>query len=97
MHATMRHYTNLDRGAIAELVRRQAEVVALLRQTPGFAQYDLIQTPDGMTTVTLCASEAGCAESNQRVAAWVKEHMATMLPTPPQIVHGVDVIHATAA
>jgi hypothetical protein len=96
MHATIRQYTGIQSGAVDEVVRRRAEIEALVKQTAGFAQYDLIRTASGVTSVTLCETAAGCEDSNRRVAAWIKENMPTMVPNPPQIMTGEDVIHATA-
>lgn len=96
MYATIRQYTNIAPDAVDELVRRRSEVEAVINQTPGFAHYDLIRTQGGMTSVTVCADEAGANDSNKRVAAWVTNNMPALLPTPPQILAGEDVIHLTA-
>ena len=97
MFATIRQYTDIAPDAVDQLVRRRPEVEAVIKQTPGFAHYDLIRTQGGMTSVTVCADQAGAEDSNKRVAAWVKDNMPALLPTPPQIVSGEDVIHVMAA
>ena len=96
MHATIRQYTGIEHGAVDEVVRRRPEVEAVVRQTPGFAQYDLIRTAGGVTSVTLCETAAGCEDSNRRVAAWITANMPTLVPKPPQITTGEDVLHLTA-
>ena len=96
MYATVRQYTGVDDRAFATLLGRRADVEALIQATPGFAQYDLIRTKGGMTSITVCADRAGAEDSNRRVAAWIQVNMPTLLPTPPQITAGEDVIHVTA-
>lgn len=96
MYATVRQYTGISDQAFTALLARQPEVETLIRQTPGFAQYDLIRTAGGMTSVTVCADKAGTDESNRRVAAWIQANMPTLVPTPPQIATGESVIRLTA-
>lgn len=96
MYATVRQYTGINDQAFTALLNRRAEVEAVLQQTPGLAQYDLIRTAGGMTSVTVCADKAGAEDSNQRVAAWLKTNMPTLASTPPQIAIGESVIHLTA-
>jgi hypothetical protein len=96
MHATMRQYTGVEQGTFDALLKRRPEVEALLRETPGFAQYDLIRTTGGMTSLTVCQTQAGCEDSNQRVATWIKANMPGLAPTPPQVTGGEDVIRVTA-
>ena len=93
---TVRQCTDVAPDAVDQLVRRRPEVEAVIKQTLGFAHYDLIRTQGGMTSVTVCADQAGAEDCNTRVAAWVKANMSALLPTPPQIVPGEDVIHVAA-
>jgi hypothetical protein len=94
MYATVRQYKDMNTGAIEELGRRSREVETLLKSVPGFERYDLLKTPDGMTSVTVCMDQVGAEESNRRVASWIKEHMPTYLPNPPAISAGEVVVHA---
>jgi hypothetical protein len=96
MYTTVRQYTGINDQAFTALLDRRAEVEAVLQQTPGFAQYDLIRTEGGMTSVTVCADQAGVDDANQRAAAWITANMPTLAPTPPQIATGESVIHLTA-
>ena len=96
MYTTVRQYTGIDDQAFTALLTRRADVENVIRQTPGFAQYDLIRTMGGMTSVTVCADQAGAEDSNQRVAAWIQANMPALAPTPPQIATGESVIHLTA-
>jgi hypothetical protein len=96
MFTAVRQYTGINDQAFAALLGRRAEVETLIQQTPGFAQYDLIRTPDGMTSVTVCADQDGAEGSNRRVAAWIQANMPALATTPPQIATGESVIHMTA-
>ncbi len=93
MYATVRNYKSMQGNAIEELTRRRHDVESLIKKVPGFETYHLLKTADGMTSVTVCKDQAGAEESNRQVAAWIKEHMPTFLPTPPQVSAGEVLIH----
>jgi hypothetical protein len=97
MYATVRQYTGITDQAFTALLNRRADVEAVIQQTPGFAQYDLIRTAGGMTSVTVCADQAGAEDSNKRVATWIQANMPALAPTPPQIATGESVFHFTAS
>lgn len=97
MYATIRQYTGVDDRAFAALMSRRDDVEALIRQTTGLAHYHLIRTRTGVMSVTVCDTRAGAEDSNRRVANWVKANMPALLPTPPRIVAGEDVLHVTTA
>ena len=44
MYTTLRQYTGTTDQAFAALLSRRADVENVIRQTPGFAQYDLFRT-----------------------------------------------------
>jgi len=96
MYATVRQYAGINDQAFTALLNRRADVEAVIQQTPGFAQYDLIRTTGGMTSVTVCTDKAGAEDSNRRVAAWIQANMPALAPTPPQIATGESVIHMSA-
>jgi hypothetical protein len=96
MYTTVRQYTGITDQAFAALLGRRADIEALIEPTPGFAQYDLIRTPDGMTSVTVCADQNGVEDSNRRMAAWIQANLPALATPPPQIVIGESVIHMTA-
>lgn len=97
MYATVRQYAGITDLGFTALLDRRADVEAVIQQTPGFAQYDLIRTADGMTSVTVCTDQAGAEDSGRRVAAWIQANMPALAPTPPQIATGESVIHMTAS
>ena len=93
MYATVRQYKSMKANAVEELTRRRQDVESLIRKVPGFETYHLLKTDDGMTSVTVCKDQAGAEESNRQVAAWIKEHMPTLLPAPPEVSAGEVLIH----
>ena len=54
MHATFRQYSGITPATFDALIGRKSEIETLIRKVPGFVQYDLVRTTDGMTTLTIC-------------------------------------------
>jgi hypothetical protein len=96
MFATMRQYTGIAPAAFETLMSRRADVESLIRQTPGFLQYDLIRTKDGMTSLTVCTDQVGTDESNRQVAAWITRNLPALVTAKPTITAGEDVLHFAA-
>ena len=89
-YAVIRRYTGLDPHAIAEVTRRVNEgLVPILSQLPGFVAYYAVHTGgDVVASISVFEDRAGADESSRRVAAWVKEHLASLVPHPPQFTAG---------
>src|SRR5829696_6871400 len=83
MYATMRQYAGVTPAAFDTLMGRRAEVETLIRQTPGFHRYDLVRTSDGMTSLTVCADQAGTEASTRQVAAWIAANLPALGLTAP--------------
>ena len=64
MYATLRQYAGVSPTVFDTLMGRKADIETLIRQVPGFVQYDLVRTADGMTTMTICNDKAGTEASN---------------------------------
>jgi uncharacterized protein YfdQ (DUF2303 family) len=96
MFATMRQYAGITPATFETLMSRRADVEKLIRQTPGFLQYDLVRTTDGMTSFTVCKDQAGTDESNRQVAEWITKNLPALVSTKPTISAGEDVIHFAA-
>jgi hypothetical protein len=75
---------------------RKADVEALIREVPGFVQYDLVRTADGITSFTVCENQAGTEASNKQVAEWIGQNLPTWPATAPKITGGEDVVHLPA-
>jgi hypothetical protein len=89
MHGVLRHYT-LQPKDVDEVVRRIAEGgVPIIKAIPGFASYGILDAGGGkLVTYSVYESKVGTDESTKKAAAWVKEHIAAMLPTPPHVLEG---------
>ena len=93
MYATMRQYAGITPANFDTLLSRKADVEALIREVPGFVQYDLVRTADGITSLTVCTDQAGTEASNKQVAAWIGQNLPTWPATAPVISGGEDVVH----
>jgi hypothetical protein len=96
MYVTLRQYAEITPENFDTLMSRSAEVELLIRQVTGFVQYQLVRTPNGITSVTLFNDRVGAEVSNLRVAAWVESNLPTLLANAPVITGGEQVVHFTA-
>ena len=89
MVISVRRY-RMKPALVDELMRRVEEgFVPLISQTPGFIAYYAVDAGEGVVaSINIFADEAGMAESNQRAAGYVKEHLAELLPNSPEITAG---------
>ncbi len=95
MHAVIRKYTAAPE-VIAEARTKAADLEQTMRGTPGFAAYYVIDTGDGLTTITIIDDEAGATESMGRAATWVAQHMETRAAiSAPEVTRGNTLISAT--
>jgi hypothetical protein len=89
MHGVLRHYT-LDATHVDEVVWRVAQGgLPIIKAIPGFVSYAIMDGGHGhLVTYSVYESKVGAEESTRRAAAWVKEHIASMLPAPPRVLEG---------
>jgi hypothetical protein len=90
MHGVLRRYT-LKPKDVDEVSRRIAEGgVPIIKAIPGFVSYAITDAGNGtLVTYSVYENSAETEESTKKAAAWVKENIASMLPTPPQVFAGV--------
>jgi hypothetical protein len=95
MYAVVRRYEWVPDAA--EVVRRVQEgFVPLVRDVPGLVAYSFIDAGNGALVATsFFEDRTGADEYTKRVADFVRENLASLLPDPPQITAGEVV--ATAA
>ena len=91
MFTTLRIYTGMP-GVAAKMAAKREAIEKVMRAVPGFAGYRLLSTPDGMASVTICETQAGCEESARAAAAWIRENLPELAPKPPQIISGESLI-----
>ena len=92
---SIRRYT-VDVANSDEIISKVKEgFVPIIKGTPGFLGYYVINAGDGvLASVSVFESQAGVEESDSRAADWVKEHLAGLITSSPQITEGELVISA---
>ena len=89
MHGVLRHY-KVEPKNVNEIVRRvAAEGLTFLKTIPGFMSWGLMDTGHGdMVTYSLYQGKTGADESIKKAAAWIKENIASLVPSAPHVVEG---------
>jgi hypothetical protein len=87
VHTMLRIYTGMA-GAGPRFLAKKEEIEKEMRSVPGFAGYRLLATPEGIASVTICETKAGCDESAKRAADWLKQHFPDLAPKPPHNISG---------
>ncbi|MEW5956606.1 MAG: hypothetical protein AB1801_02700 [Chloroflexota bacterium] len=85
----------MEPGSVDELVRRVNEgFVPIISQGPGFIAYSVLNAGEGVVaSISLFETQTGAEESNKMAANWVKQNLASLLPTPPEITAGEVMVH----
>ena len=93
-YLTVRRYDGVTNSK--EAARRvQNEFIPLINKLPGFISYYWVDEGDGiMVSVSVFATREAEEESNRLAADFVKQHVAPLLPNPPQITAGQVVARA---
>jgi hypothetical protein len=88
MYAVVRRYDGVtDPAEVGQRVREG--FVPLIRQVSGFVAYYWINAGDGVLVSTSVYEDRSGADESTRIAAdYVREHLASLLPNPPQIMAG---------
>ena len=88
MYATIRRYEDVTDPA--EAGRRVREgFMPLIREIPGFIAYYWIDAGEGvMASTSVFEDRAGAKASTERAADWVRENIASLLPSAPIVVAG---------
>ncbi|MGW2826525.1 hypothetical protein ACWC24_36920 [Streptomyces sp. NPDC001443] len=94
MYAAVRRYEGVtDPAEAARLVNDG--FVPIMRQVSGFVAYYWIDAGDGvMVSTSVFRDRSGADESIARAADFVRDHLAALLPSPPQVVAGEVVAHS---
>ena len=92
MYATVRKYKGVP-GVTDQIVNRRKDVEAEIKKAPGFNAYYMLKTGDGMTTVTICDTQAGAEASNRLAADWIKKNLPQIATNAPEIIAGDVVVN----
>ena len=93
-YLTVRRYESVTDSK--EAARRvQEEFIPLISKIPGFISYYWVDEGDNvMVSVSVFTTREAEEESNRIAADYVKQHIAPLLPKPPQITAGQVVARA---
>ena len=88
MYATVRRYEGVtDSGEVVRLVNEG--FIPIISGMPGFVAYYLADAGDGVIVSTSVFEHKDAEEqSNFRAGQFVAEHLAPLLPNPPQVTAG---------
>jgi hypothetical protein len=88
MYATVRRYEGVsDPSEVARLVNEG--FIPIISEMPGFVAYYHVNAGDGVIVSTSVFEHKDAEEqSNFRAGEFVQEHLAPLLPNPPQVTAG---------
>src|SRR5438045_8007426 len=92
MYATIRRYDHIA-GSADDLMRAGRALAVRLSEAPGFVSYAAVEAgPGGLASVSFFETAADLEAADRLVAVWVAEHLAALLPHPPEITGGEVVV-----
>ena len=88
MYVAVRRYEGMtDPQRVAEVAKEG--FVPMISEMPGFVAYYLVDAGDGVSVSTSVFEHKDAEEqSNFRAGGFIAEHLATLLPNPPQVTAG---------
>lgn len=94
MHAMTRTFTGKGAAELVKLlISRKSEVEKLMRSVPGLVSYDLIETAEGLLTITVCKDKAGTDKSLSLAKDWLKANAAHLGISAPVVAEGKVAVH----
>ena len=97
MYAAVRRY---DGVTDPKEVARQVEehFLPILSEMPGFVAYYLVDAGDGVTVATSVFEHKAAEEQSTFVAGeFIAEHLAPLMPNPPQVTAGEVVAYKVSS
>jgi hypothetical protein len=93
MYATVRRYEGVsDPSEVGRQV--QEGFIPIISEMPGFVAYYVVDAGEGvMVTTSVFEHQAAEEESSWRAGQFTAEHIASLVPNPPQITAGEVVAH----
>ena len=65
----------------------------IVKQVSGFREYFLVETGEGVISISVFEDQAGAEESTTRAADWVQQELADFLTGPPTVTTGSVWLH----
>ena len=96
MYVTVRRYKGVtDPSEVGRQV--QEGFISIISEMPGFVAYYFVDAGDGVMVSTSVFEHKDAEEqSNWRAGQFVAQHLAPLLPNPPQITAGELVAHKSS-
>ena len=90
----MRQYQLAPGHTMEELATLvESGFLPIVQQVPGYQEYFLIETGDGVISISVFADQAGAEESTARAADWVQQTLAGFFTGPPAVTTGSVWLH----
>jgi hypothetical protein len=67
----------------------------IVKDVPGFRGYLLVETGEGVISISVFEDQTGTEESTARAADWVQENLADFVAGPPTVTTGSVWLHDT--
>jgi len=67
--------------------------IPILQQAPGFQEYFLVETGEGVISISIFEDQAGAEDSTARAADWVQQNLAGFFTGPPTVTTGNVWLH----
>lgn len=98
MHVSIRHYkTNVSHLDDDLLGRIKNEFVPLIRSTPGFHAYRIVDSgANEIATISIFETEEGAKASIEKAAEWVSANLAHLVAGKPTVIAGEQVLSELA-
>src|SRR3712207_5390742 len=88
MYVAVRRYEGVsDPQKVGQV--HQEGFVPIISEMPGFVSWHLVDAGDGvMVSTSVCEHKAAEEQSTYRAGEFIAEHLAPLLPNPPQVSAG---------
>jgi quinol monooxygenase YgiN len=87
VHVTIRTYSSP--GLVDALLDNESEVRRVITEIDGFRAYYLARTGGGAAvTISVFDDERSGEESTRRAVEWLRENLADLFDSPPQVTRG---------
>ena len=93
MYAVVRRYEGVSQP---QEIKRQVEegFVPIISEMPGFVAYYCVDAEDGViVTTSVFEHKAAEEQSTFRAGHFVEEHIAHLIPNPPEVTAGEVIAH----
>jgi hypothetical protein len=94
MYVTIRRY-KVPPQSTAKVTRRVQEgFVPIISKLPGFVEYFWTSAGENeMFSVNVFTDRAGAEGSVRAAADWVRKSLASLVPSPPEVMTGEVIVH----